>query len=304
MWEYVPGTVIELQARPYYGPDDQLQPGKISFHRMFKTFDPYVWAFPNCKPFVQGDGTSLYEKYTQILLLAVVQGVNKNVLPIAFSIVDKENIESWEFFLTNLRSAMVANRQKARSMNVEIYSRCLETLQVREIIGRQPGIPPGSYGIDLRNRRCDCKRFQTLHYPCAHVMAGCAKVNLNVEQFVDNVYTLECTLRVWNPRGRLQLSRIGNEMDIRDKNNRKRSGLCSVVLGVYFCGARHLIVTTTILFSNSGYNLGGVECCGGYGPGGVEYCSGYGSGAVLYCGGYGPGEVLYCSGYDPKISNP
>ncbi|PPS08145.1 hypothetical protein GOBAR_AA12500 [Gossypium barbadense] len=28
---------------------------------------------------------------------------NKNVLPIAFAIVDKENMESWEFFLTNLR---------------------------------------------------------------------------------------------------------------------------------------------------------------------------------------------------------
>ncbi|KAH1033240.1 hypothetical protein J1N35_045414 [Gossypium stocksii] len=26
MREYVPGTVIELQTRPYYGPDEQLQP--------------------------------------------------------------------------------------------------------------------------------------------------------------------------------------------------------------------------------------------------------------------------------------
>ncbi|PPD91021.1 hypothetical protein GOBAR_DD12051 [Gossypium barbadense] len=40
-------------------------------------------------------------------------------------------------------------------------------------------------------------RFQTLHYLCAHVVATCAKVSLNVEQFVDDVYTLECNLLVW-----------------------------------------------------------------------------------------------------------
>ncbi|PPD96333.1 hypothetical protein GOBAR_DD06645 [Gossypium barbadense] len=54
-----------------------------------------------------------------------------------------------------------------------------------------------SYGVDLRNRRCDCSRFKTLHYPYVHVVAACAKVNLNVGQFVDDVYTLKRTLRVW-----------------------------------------------------------------------------------------------------------
>ncbi|KAK5792550.1 hypothetical protein PVK06_033665 [Gossypium arboreum] len=394
MREYVPGTVIELQTRPYYGPDDQLQSGKRIFHRMFWTFDPCVRAFPHCKPFMQVDGTWLYGKYTQILLLAIAQDGNRNVLPIAFAIVDKENMESWEFFLTNLRryvisnnniciisdrgkgliaairrsgmpwrsvycirhiaanfqrdyknadwkrqvvrmgkgllylfnisfnvlgqcynlsllntyaayelephifrqrmtrlesnmegqtntsfrqwlgtmepwqwtqsfdegfrygqmttnlveginavllktrhlsissvfsatfyrlatlmprmgqqqvnqieagyvfvedvrDAIAANRRMARSMTVEVYSRRNETFRVTETIGHRPGIPPRSYGVDLRNRRCDCRRFQTLHYPCAHVVAACAKVSLNVEHFIDEVYTLAHTLRVW-----------------------------------------------------------------------------------------------------------
>ncbi|XP_052877232.1 uncharacterized protein LOC128283858 [Gossypium arboreum] len=71
--EYVPGTIIELQTQPYYGPDDQLQLEKRIFYRMFWTFDPCVRAFPHYKPFVQVDGTWLYGKYTQILLLAVAQ---------------------------------------------------------------------------------------------------------------------------------------------------------------------------------------------------------------------------------------
>ncbi|XP_012480850.1 uncharacterized protein LOC105795735 [Gossypium raimondii] len=151
---------------------------------------------------------------------------------------------------------MVANCRLARSMNVEIYSRRLETFRVTESISRQPGVPTRSYGVDLRNRRCECRRFETLHYPCAHVMAACAKVNVNVEQYVDDVYTLERTLRVWenefpvlpdlstwevplttfellpdrglrrNPRGRSQSSRIRNEMDIREKSDVKRCGIC------------------------------------------------------------------------------
>ncbi|KAK5802846.1 hypothetical protein PVK06_030472 [Gossypium arboreum] len=38
-----------------------------------------------------------------IILLTVAQDGNRNVLPIAFAIIDKENMESWKFFLTNLQ---------------------------------------------------------------------------------------------------------------------------------------------------------------------------------------------------------
>ncbi|PPD96345.1 hypothetical protein GOBAR_DD06633 [Gossypium barbadense] len=132
-------------------------------------------------------------------------------------------------------------------------------LQVIETIDRRPSIPPRSYGVDLRNKRCGCRRFQTLHYPCAHIVAACAKVSLNVEQFIDDVYTLECTLRVWknelpvlpdlstwevpsttfdlvpdrglrrNLKGRLQSFRIHNEMDIREKFDKKLCGVCILV---------------------------------------------------------------------------
>ncbi|XP_012483110.1 uncharacterized protein LOC105797728 [Gossypium raimondii] len=140
-------------------------------------------------------------------------------------------------------------------MNVEIYSRRLETFRVTETISRRLGIPTRSYGVDLRNRQCECKRFEIVYYSCAHVVAVCAKVNLDVEQYVDDVYTLEHTLCVWdnefpvlpnlstwevpptnfellsdrglrkNPRGRPQSSRIHNEKDIREKSDGKRCGI-------------------------------------------------------------------------------
>ncbi|PPS02212.1 hypothetical protein GOBAR_AA18474 [Gossypium barbadense] len=165
-------------------------------------------------------------------------------------------MEAGHVFVEYVRDAMVANHRMARSMNVEVYSRRNETFRVTETIGRRPGIPPRSYGVDLRNRQCDYKRFQTLHYPCAHVVATCAKVSLNVDQFINEVYTLECTLRVWenefpllpdlstwkvpsttfelipnkglrkNPKGRPQSSKIRNEMDIKEKSDGKLCGVC------------------------------------------------------------------------------
>ncbi|PPD86852.1 hypothetical protein GOBAR_DD16212 [Gossypium barbadense] len=52
----------------------------------------------------------------------------------------------------------------ARSMTIKVYSRRNETFRVTETISHRP---------------------------------ACAKVSLNVEQFIDEVYTIECMLRVW-----------------------------------------------------------------------------------------------------------
>ncbi|XP_017647601.2 uncharacterized protein LOC108487749 [Gossypium arboreum] len=82
-------------------------------------------------------------------------------------------------------------------MNAELYSRDLKTFRVQEYIGRRSGFPPRSYVVDLRNRRCECRIFQTLRHPCAYGHATCARANLNVEQFIDEIYTLQRTLRIW-----------------------------------------------------------------------------------------------------------
>ncbi|XP_016206985.1 uncharacterized protein LOC107647424 [Arachis ipaensis] len=65
--------------------------------------DSYNKVFKLCKPFVFINGTHLYGRYSGVLLIAVAQDGNNNILPIAFAIVESENIESWSFFFTNLR---------------------------------------------------------------------------------------------------------------------------------------------------------------------------------------------------------
>ncbi|KAH1045983.1 hypothetical protein J1N35_036767 [Gossypium stocksii] len=270
MREYVPGTVIELQTRPYYGLDERRQPGKRIFQRIFWTFNPCMRAFPHCKPFVQVDETWLYGKYTQILLIAITQDGNKNVLPIAFAIVDKENMESWEFFLTNLR------RLSLRSNNHKLGGgdqRCVvENVTSSDFICLLSYILQVGY-LDAKNGSATSQPDERplVVNPVYHlgpmelvseidaaIAGACAKVLLNVDQFIDEVYTLERTLCVWenefpvlpdlstwevprmnfelipdnglrrNPKSRPQSSRIRNEMDIREKSDEKLCGLCRV----------------------------------------------------------------------------
>ncbi|KAK5836494.1 hypothetical protein PVK06_012286 [Gossypium arboreum] len=288
------------------------------------TFDPCVRPFPYCKPFLQVDETWLYGKYIQILLLTVAQDGNKNVLSIEFAIVDKKNMESWEFFLTNLQRYVISNdniciiSNRGKGLIVAIRRSgvlwrsvyCIRHIAVnfhrdyknadwkrqvvKIVVGYYGAVVMGSklatlmprmgqqqvnqieaehvFVEDVRdakvaNRRM-ARRFQTLHYPCAHDVPACAKVNFNVEQFVDDVYTLEHTLRVWenefpvlsdlstwkvpqmtfelvpdrglrrNPRGRLQSSKIRNEMDIREKSD-GREKFCAVVDTTQRCQTRN-----------------------------------------------------------------
>ncbi|PPD76384.1 hypothetical protein GOBAR_DD26687 [Gossypium barbadense] len=82
-----------------------------------------------------------------------------------------------------IRDEMVVNRRMARSMTVEVYSRHNETFRVTETIVVDPVYHLGP---------------TELISEIDGVIAGaCAKVGLNVEQFIDEVYTIERTLRVW-----------------------------------------------------------------------------------------------------------
>ncbi|XP_057745423.1 uncharacterized protein LOC130963310 [Arachis stenosperma] len=83
---FVPGTIVDLQTVPYY---------------VGNTLDRD--SVMHCKPLVSVDGTHLYGKYAGTLLMGIAQYGNNNILPVAFALVERENTDSWYFFLTNLR---------------------------------------------------------------------------------------------------------------------------------------------------------------------------------------------------------
>ncbi|XP_057745239.1 uncharacterized protein LOC130963105 [Arachis stenosperma] len=85
---YFSSTICDLRVKPLYNAH--------LFVRDCK-------AFKYCKPFVSVDRMHLYGRYSSVLLIAVAQDGNSNILPIAFAIAEFESMESWSFFLTKLR---------------------------------------------------------------------------------------------------------------------------------------------------------------------------------------------------------
>ncbi|PPD97651.1 hypothetical protein GOBAR_DD05330 [Gossypium barbadense] len=49
--------------------------------------------------------------------------------------------------------------------------------------------------MDVNRQRA--RKFQALCYLCTLIVAACARTLINVEQYIDKVSTLECTLRIW-----------------------------------------------------------------------------------------------------------
>ncbi|PPD82129.1 hypothetical protein GOBAR_DD20946 [Gossypium barbadense] len=126
-------------------------------------------------------------------------------------------IEVEHVYIEGVRKAMKVNANRARRMNAKLYSHDLETFRVQEY---------------------------------------CVHHKLDVEQFIEEVYTLQCTLRIWgnefpvmsnvsnwevsllafeilleyrlrrHPKGRPQLTRIRNDMDVKETGELKQCTIC------------------------------------------------------------------------------
>ncbi|XP_028090240.1 uncharacterized protein LOC114290493 [Camellia sinensis] len=60
-------------------------------------FKPTIEGFKYCRLVICIDGTHLYRKYESKIVAATAVIAADKVIPLAFVVVDKEMIESWEF---------------------------------------------------------------------------------------------------------------------------------------------------------------------------------------------------------------
>ena len=65
------------------------------FQRVFWTFQPSVEGLKHCHPVLNIDGTHLYGKYKDTLMIAMVCGGNNQLFSLAFVLTEGENIDSW-----------------------------------------------------------------------------------------------------------------------------------------------------------------------------------------------------------------
>ncbi|XP_027363021.1 uncharacterized protein LOC113870769 [Abrus precatorius] len=99
---HAPGSVYKIETNDYVRGNVMDNRFRV-FHRVFWSFRQCREAFKFCKPIIQVDGTFLYGKYKQTLLIGTTQDGNNSVLPIAFAIVEGETLSAWEWFLAMIR---------------------------------------------------------------------------------------------------------------------------------------------------------------------------------------------------------
>jgi hypothetical protein len=58
-----------------------------------------VESFRHCRPVFSIDDTFLLGKYQDTLLIVISVDANNKLVPLAFALVEKENKDSWRWFL-------------------------------------------------------------------------------------------------------------------------------------------------------------------------------------------------------------
>ena len=69
-----------------------------------------IEAFKHCRPVLCVDETFLTGMYKRQLLTCIGVNANDKVVPIAFAFVESENAESWLWFLSLIKRAVVCER--------------------------------------------------------------------------------------------------------------------------------------------------------------------------------------------------
>ncbi|CAM8974869.1 unnamed protein product [Rhodiola kirilowii] len=82
-----PGSII-------YWDKSTLDSDNESISRVFCAFSPTINGFTHCRPAISIDATHLIGKWKGVLMIAVALDAENEILPLAYALVESENIDS------------------------------------------------------------------------------------------------------------------------------------------------------------------------------------------------------------------
>jgi hypothetical protein len=86
---------------------DAWKDGRHILFYAFWCFPQCVEAFRHCRLVFSIDGTFLIDKYRGTLLIAISCDTNNKLIPLVFALVERENNDSWGWFLRLVRIHVV-----------------------------------------------------------------------------------------------------------------------------------------------------------------------------------------------------
>ena len=79
---------------------------------IFWAFKPSIQGFTHYRPVISIDGTHLYEKFKGKMLIVTEIDVENEIFSLAYAIVDEETTASWSWFLFQLKTHIVKDRNR------------------------------------------------------------------------------------------------------------------------------------------------------------------------------------------------
>jgi len=123
--------------------------GPSILQRTFFCLGPCVRAFQCCLPLLCIDGTFLTGKYQGTILSAIGVDGNNQLLPVAFAFVERENIDSWLWFLQLVKAHVVVGRTNVCLIS-DRHAGILEAInRLKNGVGTSPPLWP-----DVHSRWC------------------------------------------------------------------------------------------------------------------------------------------------------
>ncbi|XP_061362412.1 uncharacterized protein LOC133306156 [Gastrolobium bilobum] len=102
----------------------------------------------------------------------------------------QKDVEIGKHFSNVISEAMTKNNERATSMRVREYNVARTSFEVDD--------QGSTFSVNLTDRKCQCGKFQAFKISCSHVIASCKKVALDVEQYVDPVFSVTSIMHVYS----------------------------------------------------------------------------------------------------------
>ena len=153
------------------------------------------------RPVIAVDGIHLKGLYRGTMFVATCLDGNNQLYPLAIGVMDSENNDTWEWFMTKLHG--VIGDTPAERMIVHPVAQ-----YQFHILGT--GIKEGI--VDIREKTCSCKVFQLDQLVCAHAIAACITVHVDYISLCSKFYTKESLVMAYaqpvEPVGAWQIGRF------------------------------------------------------------------------------------------------